>query len=189
MSYRDLLASLLPPVAYSPEQSVLNAELTAEGEVFRLAEYSSENVLGAVTPFTAGALLSDWERILELTPGDGDAYQQRLEAVLIKLAETGGLSRAYFIRLAATAGYTITIDEFEPFRAGVSMAGDIVYVEEIIWVWAVNVKSSVSVYYFRAGASLPGERLTTFGDKVLESIFENLKPAHTYCYFTYEEEA
>ncbi|WP_437614807.1 YmfQ family protein [Erwinia sp. V71] len=189
MSYRDLLASLLPPVAYSPEQPALNAELTAEGEVFRLADYSAEDVLGAVTPFSASALLTDWERVLELAPGADDSYQQRLEAVLIKLAETGGLSRAYFIRIAATAGYTITIDEFEPFRAGVSRAGDVVYVEGIIWVWAVNVQSSVSVYYFRAGASLPGERLATFGDKVLESIFESLKPAHTYCYFTYEEEA
>lgn len=188
MNYRDLLASLLPPVAYSPDQLTLNAEITAEGNAFSLISLSAEQTSGAVTPLFANGLLGDWERVLDLTPGDADSWQQRLDAVLIKLAETGGLSRSYFIKLAATAGYTISIDEFEPFRAGVSSAGEVLYVPEIIYVWSVNVKSSVTVYYFRAGASLPGERLATFGNKVLETIFENLKPAHTYCYFTYEEQ-
>ncbi|OWS76288.1 phage tail protein [Pantoea sp. VS1] len=188
MNYRDLLASLLPLVAYRAEQKALNAEITAEGNAFSLVSMFADDIAGAVTPLFADGMLADWERVLDLTPGSDDSWQQRLEAVLIKLAETGGLSRAYFIKLAATAGYTITIDEFEPFRAGINSAGDVLYVPEIIYVWAVNVSSSVSVYYFRAGASLPGERLSTFGDKVLESIFENLKPAHTYCYFTYEEE-
>lgn len=187
MSYRDLLAALLPLVAYRAEQKALNAELTAEGNAFSLISMSADDVSGAVTPFFADGMLADWERVLDLTPGDSSSWQQRLEAVLIKLAETGGLSRAYFIKLAATAGYTITIEEFEPFRAGVSRAGDPLYVPEIIYVWAVHVRSSVSVYYFRAGASLPGERLATYGEKILETIFDNLKPAHTYCYFTYEE--
>ncbi|WP_405424298.1 YmfQ family protein [Pantoea stewartii] len=188
MNYRDLLASLLPPVAYDANQVKLDAELTAEGNALSLISSSADEVTGAVTPLFSDGLLNDWERVLELTPGEEDTWQQRLDAVLIKLAETGGLSRAYFIKLAATAGYTITIDEFEPFRAGINRAGDQLYVPEIIYVWAVNVKSSVTVYYFRAGASLPGERLATYGNKVLETIFENLKPAHTYCYFTYEEE-
>lgn len=187
MNYRDLLASLLPPVAYDASQLKLDAELTAEGNAFSLISSTADEVTGAVTPFFSAGLMGDWERVLELTPGEDDSWQQRLDAVLIKLAETGGLSRAYFIKLAATAGYSITIDEFEPFRAGVSRAGDVIYVPEIIYVWSVNVKSSVTVYYFRAGASLPGERLSTFGDRVLETIFENLKPAHTYCYFTYED--
>lgn len=188
MNFRDLLASLLPLVAYRAEQKALNAEITAEANAFSLVSMSINDISGAVTPLFADGLLADWERMLDLTPGEDDSWQQRLEAVLIKLAETGGLSRAYFIKLAATAGYTITIDEFEPFRAGVSRAGETLYVPEIIYVWAVHVKSSVSIYYFRAGTSLPGERLSTFGNKVLESIFESLKPAHTYCYFTYEEE-
>lgn len=188
MNYRNLLARLLPPVAYSPDEPRLNAEITAEGNTFNLIDNTASGVLGAVTPFNAGSLLGDWERILDLTPGTDDSWQQRLEAVLIKLAETGGLSRDYFIRLAATAGYDITIDEFEPFRAGVSRAGDTIYDAGIIWVWAVNVKSSITVYYFRAGESCAGESIGTFGNNVLESIFQNLKPAHTFCYFTYEDE-
>ncbi|MGJ8503284.1 YmfQ family protein, partial [Glaesserella parasuis] len=30
-----------------------------------------------------------------------------------------------------------------------------------------------------------GERLTDFGDRILEEFFTDLKPAHTYCYFAY----
>ncbi|HAD5969307.1 TPA_asm: phage tail protein, partial [Salmonella enterica subsp. enterica serovar Typhimurium] len=30
-------------------------------------------------------------------------------------------------------------------------------------------------------------RLSWFADAVIESVFNDLKPAHTYCYFTYQE--
>ncbi|HBR2118686.1 TPA: phage tail protein, partial [Klebsiella quasipneumoniae subsp. similipneumoniae] len=46
----------------------------------------------------------------------------------------------------------------------------------------------VPLYYFRAGTSRVGERLMTLGDKVLETTFNELKPAHTLCYFLYESE-
>ncbi|EDE9483879.1 phage tail protein, partial [Salmonella enterica] len=30
-------------------------------------------------------------------------------------------------------------------------------------------------------------RLSYFADSVIESVFNDLKPAHTFCYFTYQE--
>jgi uncharacterized protein YmfQ (DUF2313 family) len=124
MSYRDLLAQLLPPVAYSPDSKKLNAELTAEGNVFGTLENHAGQALDAVTPLFSHSLLADWERVLAITTIDGDSYQQRMQRVLAKLAETGGLSIPYFIRLASNLGYTITIDEPQPFRAGENRAGD-----------------------------------------------------------------
>lgn len=187
-SKRDLLASLLPTVAYSPEQKTLNAELTAEGNTFEKTDATANNALDGVTPLFSGNLLNDWERVLDLTPGDDDSWQKRLEAVLVKLLETGGLSREYFIRLAASIGYTITIEELEPFRAGLGRAGDYLYEEEIIWVWRVNIQNSgTQSYRFRSGSSAAGERLATFGDPVIEEVFRDLKPAHTFCYFAYQE--
>lgn len=187
-SKRDLLASLLPTVAYSPEQKTLNAELTAEGNTFEKTDATANNALDGVTPLFSGNLLNDWERVLDLTPGDDDSWQKRLEAVLVKLSETGGLSREYFIRLAASIGYTITIEELEPFRAGLGRAGDYLYEEEIIWVWRVNIQNSgTQSYRFRSGSSAAGERLATFGDPVIEEVFRDLKPAHTFCYFAYQE--
>lgn len=98
----------------------LGAELHADGAQFTCVEQSADRVSGGITPLFAQALLADWERVTGLSPGEHDTYQQRLAAVLAKLAETGGLSRAYFIRLAANLGYTITIEEPDVFRAGVN---------------------------------------------------------------------
>nr|EIL1983693.1 phage tail protein [Providencia rettgeri] len=40
---------------------------------------------------------------------------------------------------------------------------------------------------FRAGGSIAGERLSFWADSVIETVFNDLKPAHTFCYFTYQE--
>ncbi|WP_236851555.1 putative phage tail protein [Candidatus Sodalis pierantonius] len=80
--------------------------------------------------------------------------QQRRQQVLARINATGGLSRKYFITLAKSLGYRITIDEPEPFRAG---------------------------------SSLAGEKLLTFGQNLIEGLFKDLKPAHTQVVFNYRE--
>lgn len=125
---------------------------------------------------------------MDVTPEATLSYQQRLERVLIKLAETGGLSISYFIQLAKQLGYDITIDEPQPFQAGVNRAGDRLAHPDILWVWRVNIFGAKSQHYrFRAGHSTAGERLSFWADSVIESVFNDLKPAHTFCYFTYQE--
>lgn len=80
------------------------------------------------------ALLSDWERVLALPVSTGMTIQARRQQIMVKLNETGGLSRSYFIRLAKSLGYEVTIDEPEPFRCGRNRCGDRLWVPEIIWV-------------------------------------------------------
>lgn len=189
MSTKALLSLLLPPVAYDSQQPRLAAELTAEGNTLDATGVSASNVLNAIAPFFANDMLTDWERVLNLTPGDDDGYQQRLDRVLIKLSETGGISIPYFITLASRIGYTITIDELQPFRTGENRCGDTIYIADIIFTWRVNVYGlDVPLYYFRAGTSRTSERLMTLGDQILESTLNELKPAHTFCYFLYESE-
>lgn len=188
MSAKTLLGLLLPPVAYDTTQPRLAAELAAEGAVLDMAQQLSDRVLGAITPIYAQSLLTDWERVLDIAPTPDSNYQQRLGNVLIKIAETGGLSIPYFIRLASRLGYAITIDELHPFRTGTSRCGERLMVHDAIWTWRVNVfGTSAKKYYFRAGLSAVGERLMTFGDTVIESVFNDLKPAHTFCYFSYQD--
>lgn len=190
MSHVDLLPLLLPPVSYDPKASKISSSLTANGLALDRAEDSGNRVRDAVTPFGAGDLLQDWERVLALTPPPEAGYQQRQARVIAKLRETGGLSRAYFIGLAAGLGYTITIEEPQPFRAGINRAGDSLYIEDVMFIWRVNVQGSASrTYRFRAGQSAAGERLTTFSEPLLETLFEDLKPAHTFVYFAYQEAA
>lgn len=186
---RLLLASLLPPVAYDSSQPVIAAELSADGKAFDDAYLSADNALNGVTPYFSADLIQDWERVLAITPETDSGYQQRLDAVLLKLSETGGLSIPYFIRLAESIGYTITIDELQPFRAGTSRCGEILYIPDIIFTWRVNIYGlDVPVYYFNAGSARAGDRLMTMGDRVIENTFNELKPAHTLCFFRYASE-
>lgn len=189
MKHADLLTRLLPPVSYDSKGDILTAELNAEGNALDVTAQSAQRVNNGVTPFYAADLLTDWERVCGLTSTQADSYQHRLEMVLLKLAETGGLSIPYFINLAKKMGYTIEIVEFDPFRAGRDCAGMQLWEPGIIWVWQVVVKGSAGLisYSFRAGASCAGERLLDFSDPIIEAVFEDLKPAHTYCYFSYVE--
>lgn len=185
--WRELLYLLLPD-GYARDGKRLNAELQAEGNMLASVERSAQDVLNGVMPFTAVALLSDWERVLGLSVSNGMTIQARRQLIMAKLNETGGLSRSYFIRLAKSLGYDITIDEPEPFRCGRNRCGDRLWIPEIVWVWIVNIQDGqVPVYRFRCGSSATGERLMSFGQNMLESIFRDLKPAHTQVVFNYVE--
>ncbi|MGD1823702.1 Phage tail protein [Chromobacterium violaceum] len=188
MRHESLLAMLLPPVSYA-HGPALRVELAAEGRALDETMLSLDRAGGGITPFAAGEMLADWERVCGITPPADAPYQQRLQLVLAKLAETGGLSIPYFIRLAAGMGIRIDINEPQPFRAGMSRAGDTVWAADITWVWQVVVHASAGArnYRFQTGQSAAGERLLTFGDPVIEAVFSDLKPAHTLVSFAYQE--
>ncbi|AUM42053.1 DUF2313 domain-containing protein [Salmonella enterica] len=189
--YRDVLALLLPPVSYDSNGPRLGAELQAEAALLSRSERAIRRLLTAITLTTSVDFLPDWERLYALTPSPDDTLQQRCQRVLAKISETGGLSREYFIQLAKTLGYDITITEPEPFRCGRNRCGDRLWIREIIWVWIVKINSGnkVPVYHFRCGRSATGERLLSFGYNALEHIFNELKPAHTQVVFDYSENA
>lgn len=186
----DLLGRLLPPVAYDPNAPRLAAELTAEGNALDTAQSNADAIAASVTPFQAFGMLSDYERLLQLVPSADASIQQRIAAILAKLNETGGLSIPYFTQLASSLGYTISIVEPQPFRVDGSRIDDTIYDEDVIFTWQVVVSGLAEVvYYFRVGQSAIGESLMSFSDPVLESVFQDLKPAHTFVYFAYQGEA
>lgn len=188
-SHRHLLPQLLPPVSYDASGVLLSAEITSEGNCLDGVTLKAKTVVGAITPHRAGDLIVDWERLLGLK-ATSDSYQMRLRNVLLKIAETGGLSIPYFINLAAQLGFEININELSPFYADINAAGDSVSAEDVIFTWQVVIKNrtdSFNAFAFRADASTAGESLLMFGDPVIEQVFEDLKPAHTFVYFAYKD--
>ena len=186
MKHADLLTRLLPPVSYSPTDPTLAAELKAEVNALDAVQANGARLLAGITPDGAGEMITDWERLLAITPNAGATQQERVDAVVAKIAEVGGLSIPYFERLAANLGYTIDIAEPQPFRAGTNRCGDPLYIPDIIYVWKVSVHgASGRSYYFRTGTSAVGEPLLAFADPVIETVFNDLKPAHTFVYFAY----
>lgn len=187
MTHGQLLTLLLPPVSYDMAGKYLQAQLNAEGKALDTAQAAADLVSDGITPYRAGDLLADWERVLGLD-ATSDNYQGRLEAVLIKLAETGGLSIPYFIKLASSIGYTIQINEFLPFMVDYSRVDrDALYEEDVVWCWEVVILGgeNQSTYPFYVDRSRVDERLLSIGDAVIETVFQDLKPAHTFVFFTY----
>ena len=181
MSHKDAL-KLLFPIDLGDE---FGKDIELEGKHLDSAQARVDEMLNEMFPDKTYELLSSWERVCGIMPGADDTLQMRRDTVIRKLRELGRLDRKYFIDVAAAIGYTITVEELHPFMAGLSYAGDTLYVEESIFVWRVKI-SGQALYYFRAGQSTAGERLLWWPvQTVPENILNELKPAHTFIIFDY----
>lgn len=187
-SHAELLGQLLPPVSYDSTAPNLAADLDSEGKALDRALADADLIEAGIVPsYFVTNFLTDWERLCAIAPSGDATIQQRVSAVIAKINETGGLSIPYFKQLAESLGYTIDIVEPQPFRVDQSRIGDTIYIDDIIFVWQVVVEGKPNLaYYFRVGQSAVGERLLSFSDPVLEQVFNDLKPAHTYVYFSYQ---
>jgi len=170
MTLAELLRTLLPPVAYDPAGRVVGAVIDAEAGALQVAVERAQTIQQAMHPATAGDAIADWERVLGLRPLPSASPAERVQAVLAKLGELGGLSISYFVRLAAAAGYAITIIEPKPWRVGHSSVDEPLYLEDVLFVWQVRIDRRP-----------PNASPVT--DAALEATFNNLKPAHTFCQF------
>lgn len=138
-------------------------------------------------PAAASEMLTDWERAYGLPDAcgsEGDSTAQRRAALLSRIAERGGQSRAYFIGVAAALGFDVTIEEIRPFRVGVSSVGDPLYGEDWIFTWRMRAPDT-TVTPFRVGLSAAGDPLRSWGNARLECVISRIKPAHTTVLFAY----
>lgn len=182
MSHKDALKQLIP----IDLGGVFEDDLELEGQQLDAVEARAQDLLLEVFPDTATALITDWERYVGITSEDGKPLQARRDAVVAKLRATGASSRQDFIDLAANMGFTITINEPQPPRAGIARAGVArVYGAEIVFCWQVTMTTQ-TLFDARAGIAKAGDRIRwKDSDVSLESILIELKPAHTYVTFFY----
>lgn len=185
-SYADVSASLLPPVSYTRNGARVAALMRIDGNALDAVGGSAQKVADLPFPGAPGADVAAWERVLGLD-GAGRQRAARVAAVSAKLNETGGLSIPYFTAMARAAGYAVAVEEPQPFRAGVARAGERLAPEDVMFVWRVHVGNRAArVWRFRAGVSAAGDALGGFADDVVETVFNDLKPAHTAVHFVYE---
>ena len=188
--YKQLLKSLLPPGEAFPRDvgTTMDDLLAALAKEWARIDGRGMALIADALPSSTNELLTDWERFAGLPDKCAGTLettmQGRRNALVSKLAGTGGQSRAYFIGIAAALGYDVTIEEFRPFRAGWSVAGD--PLTNGAWVFAWRVRApAVTVIPFRAGLSSAGEPLQTWGNDTLECKINQLAPAHTVPIFAY----
>ncbi|MCX5785658.1 MAG: DUF2313 domain-containing protein [Elusimicrobia bacterium] len=162
MNQADILKSLTAPV---PLEGIVDDINIIEGAALDSAEASAEQLLQEVLPDLALITMSDWERILGIPTNPELTLVERRRGILVKFFSRG-LSKTFFIQLAALLGQTITIDDVSTQ-----------------WEWIVSGLVS-SDDFARAGEICAGERLG--GSSMdIETIFNTLKPAHTLVSFEY----
>lgn len=187
--YIQLIVSLLPQgLAWNtePDSNLMKLLQPLADEAVRLHN-RADSLVEQVDPSSTTELIADWERVLGLPDNCGMrpvSLQQRRNAVVAKLTSVGGQTPQYYINLAKTLGFTITITEFRPFQAGRSKAGDPVVGDEWAYYWQVNAPET-TVIEFKAGQSAAGEPLRSWGNELLECLINRYKPAHTGVIFAY----
>lgn len=188
--YLEQLKTLLPPGQAFPREPGTTLHDLLDGMSVELARVDArgETLPLEAIPSTSTELLSDWERVAGLPDKCSGVLEETLQgrknALLTKLSSAGGQSVAYFTELAAALGYTVTIEQFRPFRVGTSHAGDPLTNGDWVFTWLIRAPE-VTVTSFRAGQSAVGERLRVWGNDTLECRINQLKPAHTLALFAY----
>lgn len=187
--YKRQLVKLLPRglAWYFEDENNVPKMLHAWADEFEVLDGAAESFLEEFYPDTTTQFLPDWERVSGLPDecsGLAATIALRRKDLISRLTSVGGQTPQYFIDLAAELGYTITITEFNPFRASISAAGDACYSEEWQNVWQVNAALD-TIEYFRAGVNAAGDPLATWGNERLECLINKLKPAHTHVIFSY----
>nr|DAT30637.1 MAG TPA: Protein of unknown function (DUF2612) [Caudoviricetes sp.] len=183
----DQLRLLLPPVSYDGMAPLLSAAIEAEANALSQSDVQAEVVYSAIFA-DSGKALADWERVLSLPDlclvGVAQSVRQRVQAVVSKLQARGGQSRSFFIALAKSLGYEITITTFRPARAGIARVGDHVYGGDWDYTWRVNAPA-VTVSYAVAGLTAAGDPVASWGNKILECRLSQMKPAESILLFGY----
>lgn len=141
------LANLLPTGEVWPKEpgSLMMRALSALAGTPARNHAAANALLVDAFPGTAVSLLPEWEATLGL-PNDctplGTTVEDRQVLVRAKLADTGGASKAYFLNIMATYGYTdATIETFAPFRVGIDTVDWPLYSNDWAFVWWMHASS------------------------------------------------
>jgi len=143
------------------------ADAEIEGDHLDQAQAVITAMLEEMFPQSTDNMITDWERICAITPAPGVDLATRQGQVIQALRSTGGLSRSYFISLAAALGHVVEIEELIPTMADWACVGDELVGDDIVYQWGVNFATQIEPVPY------------------LEALFNRLKPAHTAVYFRY----
>lgn len=185
MIHAELLALLLPPSSYAPDNTLLAALLAGDGAALDAVYGSAQALQGEFDPRTTAALFPDWETTAGLPDaciGAGQTSSQRRAALVAKWIGQGGQTPAYFVGLAAAMGYTITITEFRPHDVNSDVNAPLL---DAAWRYAWQVNAALDTVTVLTVNDTVIDPLAAWGNQALECMLTRLKPAHTHVIFSY----
>ena len=196
---RDVLLHSLPVGPLWPRSADSNwgVLFDAIAPEFVAIDALNEQLLDEMSPSTCDLLFDEWEAELGLPgscTGGVQTDAQRRAAMVERFNFVGRQDKQFFIDLAASIGYTVTIDEFSASNPGpagnlevvkpngetfqVSPSGD-------AWnyVWRVNAPLTTSQQ--RAYPSGYGQPYTQYGNEQLECLLRQFAHEHRVLIFAY----
>lgn len=186
--YADALAQLLPPgAAWAADGTPLGAVLAGLSAELARVDARADVLLREADPGQAQELLTEWETVLGLPDPcltESQTVAERRSSARRRLTMQAGQSAAFYIGLAASLGYTVTVEDFSS-AAEATAAGLLVSGDSWAYTWRVNVAAGTSVRAFKAGGSAAGDPLRSWGVEELECLIKRFAPAHTVVLFAY----
>lgn len=186
LDYLGMLKRLLPIGrvwdAY-PDSTMSNFLYGQAEELARIDQRFDDLMREADTRYT-NELISEHETDFGIPDECSDptaTLEERRSECHTKLLARGGLTKEYYIELAAAYGYQITITEYTPFWSGVGASGDACGDQNNIFYWTVTINYQGGEYvYFTSGSSVSGDPLIKVtGLDTLICLISKYKPAHT----------
>lgn len=187
--YQEMLSALLPTGLAWPRNpdSVIGQLMAAFAQEFSRFDQRCDDFLNELFPASLVELLPDWERVLGLpddcTPVDSLTFLERRFEVVQTLTSMGGQSAPYFIALAASMGYQITVSTFAPYDCEMACESSVL---DEIWrfAWQVNsALNSINDETCELDCEMP---LQVWGNARLECAISSLKPAESVVLFSYQ---
>jgi uncharacterized protein YmfQ (DUF2313 family) len=177
--YREMMKRLLPfGMAWTRDAlSTLHQLLDGLSVEFARIHERAEDLLAEMEPSGTVELLSDWESAWGLPnqcTGALSTLDERRAALLAKMIHVGQQTPGFFVRVAATLGYTIVVEE---------------NVDGSPAVWRIVSNIITAPVYARAGSARAGDPIRTWGAEMLECAMRALNPAHLELLFAYIEAA
>ncbi len=171
--YLRLFQSLLPTgkIWNRTPDSTLTKLLYGLADEFARIEQRSFDLVDESIPSQVDELLEDYENDYGLNQEKlelGKTTAQRVADLLAKFTEYGGTHKEYFEDIATELGYTITLEYFTPFWAGVGVAGDAIGPLVNMFYWKVLIAIEADINY---------------NTERLMSEISKYKPAHTLVLF------
>ncbi len=172
--YTGLIAALLPPGRAWPRDNASWMHRMAEGladECARIHE-RGDDLLAEMDPSRCIEMLPEWETSKGLPGPCASALGtlgERRQALMARVFSIGDQRPGFFIDLAKSVGYDVTITE--------NVGGDPT-------VWRINAPAT-TVRWFRAGRNRAGDRIRQWGNDLLECTIRQANPAHLILLFGY----
>lgn len=192
-AYEEQLVALLPPGRVWPVEagSNLRVLLRMFGEGLVRVHNRVFDMIMESDVRTTNEMLTDWERVLELPDPDCVAalgeqtFAERRNAVVEKFVRLGGASAQYFIDLALSLGFVISIREYGPDNTTTDLPSGITH-GTTLWkyTWEVNAPLQ-SPRNFLVNVGRIQEPLRSWNNEILECFLLKFKPAHTNLIFVY----